>query len=59
MFTYNAPDINRGGCFCEVPTPYFDSMTSTDVCTTCGVVIEMVLDDSPEYGFDGEGNDIS
>ncbi|ABT16850.1 hypothetical protein ATCV1_Z716R [Acanthocystis turfacea chlorella virus 1] len=59
MFTYTAPDINRGGCFCEVPTPFFDSVTSTDVCTACGVVIEMVLDDSPEYGFDGEGNDIS
>jgi transcription initiation factor TFIIIB Brf1 subunit/transcription initiation factor TFIIB len=59
MFTYGAPEITRGGCFCEVPTPFFDSMTSTDVCTTCGVVLEMVLDDSPEYGFDTEGNDIS
>jgi hypothetical protein len=59
MFIYTAPDIQRGGCFCETPTPFFDSLTSCDVCTTCGVVIETVLDDSPEYGFDESGQDIS
>jgi transcription initiation factor TFIIIB Brf1 subunit/transcription initiation factor TFIIB len=59
MFAYSTPDIPRGGCFCEVPTPLFDSLTSTEVCTTCGVVMEMVLDDGPEYGYDCEGNDIS
>ena len=59
MYIYSAPENPRGGCFCVIPTPIFDSMSSVDVCTTCGVVLETVLDDSPEYGFDDQGNDVS
>lgn len=59
MFPYSKPDIPLGGCFCEIPTPVYDSVTSYDVCSSCGVVMEAVLNDEPEYGYDEDGNDIS
>lgn len=51
-------DIPIGGCFCENgPRPIYDN--GFDICTICGVVIEPVFDDSPEYEYDDMGNDIS
>lgn len=31
----------------------------TEICAACGVVLERVLDESPEYGYDENGTDIS
>lgn len=60
MFLYNRPaDTSANGCFCEVPTIIYDSQTSTEICSACGVVLESVLDESPEYGYDENGTDIS
>ncbi|AAC96475.1 hypothetical protein PBCV1_A107L [Paramecium bursaria Chlorella virus 1] len=55
---FKAPELERGGCYCEVPTTIYDSMTGFDVCTTCGVVLEMVLDETPEYQYDESGTDV-
>ncbi|AGE58989.1 hypothetical protein PBCVOR070422_130L [Paramecium bursaria Chlorella virus OR0704.2.2] len=60
MFLYNRPsDTSANGCFCEVPTIIYDSQMGTEICTACGVVLERVLDESPEYGYDENGTDIS
>jgi len=60
MFLYNRPaDTSASGCFCEVPTIIYDSQTATEICAACGVVLESVLDESPEYGYDENGTDIS
>ncbi|APC25555.1 Transcription factor IIB [Only Syngen Nebraska virus 5] len=55
---FKAPELERGGCYCEVPTTIYDSMTGFDVCTTCGVVLEMVLDETPDYQYDDAGADM-
>lgn len=59
MFWYSKPEIPPGRCFCEISEPVYDSVTSYDVCSSCGVVMEAVLNDEPEYGYDEDGNDIS
>jgi len=60
MFLYNRPsDTSANGCFCEVPTIIYDSQMGTEICAACGVVLESVLDESPEYGYDENGTDIS
>ena len=60
MFIYNRPaDTSANGCFCEVPTIIYDSQMGTEICAACGVVLERVLDESPEYGYDENGTDIS
>lgn len=60
MFLYNRPaDTLANGCFCEVPIIIYDSQTATEICAGCGVVMESVLDESPEYGYDENGTDIS
>lgn len=49
-----------GKCDCEEdPDPVFDSSRSEDVCQRCGVVLEPVLYNGPEYGYDNDGIDIS
>lgn len=55
---FKASELERGGCYCEVPTTIYDSTTGFDVCTTCGVVMEMVLDETPEYQYDDAGTDV-
>jgi transcription initiation factor TFIIB len=48
-----------GTCDCGEPDPVFDSHRSEDVCQNCGVVLEPVLHDGPEWGYDDEGRDAS
>lgn len=48
-----------GTCDCGEPDPVFDSHRSEDVCQNCGVVLEPVLDDAPEWGYDDSGKDVS
>jgi len=52
-----ASELPQGGCYCETPTIIYDS-TGFDICSMCGVVLEMVLDDSPEYQYNDEGTDV-
>jgi transcription initiation factor TFIIIB Brf1 subunit/transcription initiation factor TFIIB len=59
MYNYGPSDLEASGCFCETPIIIFDSATSTEICAGCGVVMEMVLDESPEYGYDDNGADVS
>lgn len=57
---YGPPDVSRGGCFCENPDPVFDSTTYFEICRSCGVVMEMVLNDGAfEYEYTDDGRDIS
>jgi len=56
MYYYKKPEIECHGCFCAIPTAVFDSSTGFDVCSTCGVVMEMVLDDTPEYEYSDRGS---
>jgi hypothetical protein len=48
-----------GTCDCGEPDPIFDSTRSEDVCQNCGVVLEPVLYDGPEWGYDDNGKDVS
>lgn len=49
-----------GRCDCDgEPDPVFDSSRSEDVCQQCGVVLEPVLYNGPEYGYDDNGVDVS
>lgn len=49
-----------GQCDCDgEPDPVFDSSRSEDVCQQCGVVLEPVLYNGPEYGYDDNGVDVS
>lgn len=50
-----------GTCDCGQlgPDPVFDSSASEDVCRRCGVVIETVLYDGGEWGYDDDGRDVS
>lgn len=59
MLVYGPSEILSGQCFCEMPNPVYDSGTGFDVCSVCGVVMEMILDETAEYGYDRDGNDIS
>lgn len=50
--------LEGGTCYCGTSDHHiFDSRSSADVCTACGVVIEQVLCDSPEYQYSGDGVD--
>lgn len=56
---YCQKDVPLYGCFCETPSLVFDSTTHFDVCQNCGVCVEMILNEAPEYGYSGDGQDIS
>ncbi|ABT14553.1 hypothetical protein NY2A_B154L [Paramecium bursaria Chlorella virus NY2A] len=55
---YGPSELERGRCFCEVSNLVHDQGTGFEVCTNCGVVVDSILDESPEYQYDDRGNDI-
>ncbi|ABU43688.1 hypothetical protein PBCVNY2B_171L [Paramecium bursaria Chlorella virus NY2B] len=55
---YVPSELERGRCYCEVSNLVHDVETGFEVCTTCGVVVDSILDESPEYQYDDRGHDI-
>ena len=50
------PQIEPGSCYCGTSDHHiFDSLSSCDVCQQCGVVVEQVLDDTPDYAYGDDG----
>jgi len=56
MFMSARPQIEPGSCYCGTSDHHiFDSLSSCDVCQQCGVVVEQVLDDTPDYAYGDDG----
>jgi len=47
-----------GTCDCDTPNPVFDSVQSEEICMNCGVVLDHILYDGREWGFDDSGKDV-
>ncbi len=51
------PQNEPGTCYCGTDQHHiFDSLSSCDVCQQCGVVVEQVFNDTPEYEFGDDGS---
>ena len=51
------PQLESGSCYCGTNKYHiFDPMESVDVCQQCGVVVEQVLDDTPDYAYGDDGS---
>ena len=56
MFMYPRPQFEPGSCYCGTSQYHiFDSLSSCDVCQQCGVVVDTVLDDTPDYAYGDDG----
>jgi transcription initiation factor TFIIIB Brf1 subunit/transcription initiation factor TFIIB len=56
MFMSARPQLETGSCYCGTNVHHiFDPLSSVDVCQQCGVVVEQVLDDTPDYAYDDDG----
>ena len=56
MFVSSRPQIEPGSCYCGTSQYHiFDPLSSVDVCQQCGVVVEQVFDDTPDYAYDDDG----
>ena len=57
MFMSVRPQIEPGTCYCGTSQYHiFDSLSSCDVCQQCGVVVDTVLDDTPDYAYGDDGS---
>ena len=57
MFMSARPQIEPGSCYCGTSDHHiFDSLSSCEVCQQCGVVVEQVLDDTPDYAYGDDGS---
>jgi len=57
MFMSARPQIEPGTCYCGTSDHHiFDSLSSYEVCQQCGVVVEQVLDDTPDYAYGDDGS---
>ena len=56
MFMSTRPQFEPGSCYCGTSQYHiFDSLSSVDVCQQCGVVVEQILDDTPDYAYGDDG----
>ena len=56
MFMSVRPQIEPGSCYCGTTQHHiFDPLSSVDVCQQCGVVVDTVLDDTPDYAYGDDG----
>jgi hypothetical protein len=57
MFMPTRSQIEPGSCYCGTSDHHiFDSLSSFEVCQQCGVVVEQVLDDTPDYAYGDDGS---
>lgn len=59
MFPTALPPFEPGSCYCGTSQYHIlDSVSSCYVCNQCGVVVDTVLDDSPNYAYNDNGSNI-
>jgi transcription initiation factor TFIIIB Brf1 subunit/transcription initiation factor TFIIB len=55
---YAPPGLPEGECYCGTHEFHiYDSAIAANICTQCGVVVDHVLDDTPEYQYGDDGRD--
>lgn len=56
---FNHRELELGSCYCGTTEDHiYDTMSGSDICQRCGVVVEQVLYDGAEYNYTEQGEDV-